>query len=199
MFSIERHLEQPLLLRRRNVLDDDRDPGELGLLRGAPATFARDDLVSLAAAHRAVEPADDDRLNDAVRLDRSRELIELAGVDRSARLIVIGLELIDVDFERRARRRRQRIRRIGNERAQSLSECWSFFHGLFLLLACSPVRLLACLTRAQARFFPAPRERRQSTLQRRAIAHRRSRQAGRGLALRRGARCVESPCDTPCP
>src|SRR4029434_2554186 len=90
----ERHLEQPLLLRRGDILDDNWNPGELGLLGGAPAALARDDLVSLAAAHRAVEPADHDRLNDAVGLDRSRELVELAGVDRSARLIVIGLELV---------------------------------------------------------------------------------------------------------
>ena len=44
----QRHLEQtPLLVRRGDVLDDDRDSCRAGALRGAPAAFAGDDLISL--------------------------------------------------------------------------------------------------------------------------------------------------------
>ena len=124
MFSIERHLEQPLAIAVGDVLDDDRDAGELGALRGAPAALAGDDLIALARGQRAFDPADDDRLNDAVGLDRSRELVESRIVHVRARLILIRLELIDVDLDRRARRR-ERIRRVGNQRAESFAESLS--------------------------------------------------------------------------
>ena len=60
--------------------------------------------------------------------NRSRQLFELRIVHRAARLVVIGLEQIDVDFERSARGR-EGIAAIGNERAQAFAQCRSFLHG----------------------------------------------------------------------
>ena len=42
----ERHLEQPLLVAAGDVPDDDRHLEEAGVLRGAPAALAGDDLVA---------------------------------------------------------------------------------------------------------------------------------------------------------
>ena len=116
---------------RGDVLDDDRDFGELGALGGAPAALAGDDLVALARGERVLDPAHDDRLNHAVGLDRSREVVEARVIHVRARLIVIRLELIDVDLDRRARRG-ERVGRVGDQRAQSFAESWSFLHDRLL-------------------------------------------------------------------
>jgi len=50
------------------------------LLRGAPSALAGDDLIALPASERAFQFADDDRLDDAVRLDRPGQLFELKAV-----------------------------------------------------------------------------------------------------------------------
>ena len=60
----QRHLEQRLLLPGRDVADDDRHAQQAGESGGAPAALAGDDLKPVAVR------ADDDRLDDAVRLDR---------------------------------------------------------------------------------------------------------------------------------
>ncbi len=93
----QRHLEQRSLLARRDVANDDRDAQQAGELRGAPAALAGDDLKAIA------DLADDDRLDDAVRLDRLRQLLQPRIVDRAARLKVVRREAIDVDFDRRRR------------------------------------------------------------------------------------------------
>jgi hypothetical protein len=53
------------------VEDDHRHFVQAGTLRGAPASFASDDLVAVGAAH-----ANHDRLDDAALADRIGELSE---------------------------------------------------------------------------------------------------------------------------
>ena len=70
--------------------------GEAGDLRGAPAALARDDFVALRFTRRgAVDGAHDDRLDDALRLDRGGEFFErfLAHVD--ARLVLAPLQQVE--------------------------------------------------------------------------------------------------------
>ena len=93
----QRHLEQRLLLARRDVADDDRNAQQAGELRGAPAAFAGDDLEAIA------DLADDDRLDDAVGADRLRQLLEPRVVHVAARLEVVRREAIDVDLDGRRR------------------------------------------------------------------------------------------------
>ena len=57
----------------------------------------------------------------------SREIFEARIIHLRARLIAIGLELIDVDIKRRPRRG-DRVGRVGDQRTKPLAECWSFFH-----------------------------------------------------------------------
>ena len=89
----ERHLEERLLLPRRDVAHDDRDAEQAGALRGAPAALARDDLEAVA------DLADDDRLDDAVGLDGLRQLLEPRVVDVPARLEIVRRETIDVGLD----------------------------------------------------------------------------------------------------
>ena len=97
--------------------NDGRNGGEARDLRGAPAAFAGDDLVALRFAGRgAVDGANDDGLDDSLRLDRCRQLFErfLAHVD--ARLVLAPLQQVEreigelVTGQLRGRRRRARAR-----------------------------------------------------------------------------------------
>lgn len=76
-----------------NLTYDDRHLLEPGALGRAPAPFARNYLIFLALA------ANEERLNDAVGADRGRELLDLPFAEDRARLIRIGLDLVDVDLE----------------------------------------------------------------------------------------------------
>ena len=51
-------------------------------------------------------------------------------VDMAARLEVVRLEAIDVDFDRR---RARRLRRVRNERAEAFAERGAFFHVIVTL------------------------------------------------------------------
>ena len=82
---------------------DHRDLRQAGQLRGAPAAFAGDDLVTRALA-RVVDLAHDDRLDHALRADRLGQLGELALVHAAARLVLAGLQLIDRQLAQRCRR-----------------------------------------------------------------------------------------------
>ena len=61
---------------------------EPGLLRGAPAALAGDELVAVRA-----ERPDEDRLEDAVLADRRRELVERVGVEDHPRLLRVRLDV----------------------------------------------------------------------------------------------------------
>ena len=79
-----------------HLANDRRHGGEARDLRGAPAAFAGDDFVALRFARRgAVDGANDDGLDDALRLDRRRQLFErfLAHVD--ARLVLASLQQVE--------------------------------------------------------------------------------------------------------
>ena len=76
----------------------DGDGGQAGLLRGAEAALAGDELVLVAGAR------DDERLNDAVLADAARELFDRGFVEGLARLEGIGLDLRDRDLGQTLRR-----------------------------------------------------------------------------------------------
>src|ERR1051325_11701466 len=69
---------------------DRRDGFEARELRRGPAAFARDDFEVAA-----FEPAHDDRLHDALRLDRRGKLIERFLVHVRARLVFAALEHVE--------------------------------------------------------------------------------------------------------
>ena len=96
-------------------------------LRGAPAPFAGDDLVAIARGAGGGEFADDDGLNHAVGADRSRQVFEALVVHVAARLVVIGLEQVDVHVQRCAWGD-QRGSRVWNQRAEAFAEGGSFLH-----------------------------------------------------------------------
>ena len=63
-----------------------------GLLRGAPAAFAGDELVAVLA-----ERSDEDRLEDAVLADRRGELVQRVVVEDHPRLARVRFDLLDRD------------------------------------------------------------------------------------------------------
>ena len=79
----ERDLQRVAL--GHHLFDDDRDGGQAGLLRGAEAALAGDELVLVAGAR------DDERLDDAVLADAARQLFDRRFVERLARLEGIRL------------------------------------------------------------------------------------------------------------
>ena len=60
--------------------------------RGAPAALAGDQLVAAV-----VERADEDRLEDAVLADRRGQLVERRLVEGQARLLRVGVDVVDLD------------------------------------------------------------------------------------------------------
>ena len=74
------------------VAQKNRNLVKFGNLRGPPAAFARNDLeLALLAGGRA----HDQRLNDALFIDRRREILERVLVETAARLIGVGMDLFD--------------------------------------------------------------------------------------------------------
>src|SRR5579883_1717404 len=65
------------------VPDNDRNLMELGLLRRAPAPLASDDLIRRRITRKT---ADEDRLEDALRLDGAHQGRHLLGIETMARL-----------------------------------------------------------------------------------------------------------------
>ena len=65
----QRHGQRLLI---RNVADENRYFGQVGLLGGPPTAFAGDDLVAFGA-RCLVDGAHQDGLHDALGLDRSRQ------------------------------------------------------------------------------------------------------------------------------
>ena len=116
----ERHLQERSFLSRRDVADGDRHAQQAGELRGAPASFAGDDLEPIA------HPPHHDGLDDAVGLDRLRELLEPGLVDVPAGLEFIRREAVDVRLDSGGR---PWWRQIRNQRAEAFTKCGTFFHG----------------------------------------------------------------------
>ncbi len=83
----KRHRNRRLV---RNLLDDRRDFVESGHLGGAPAAFAGDDLVAAVA-----DRPGDDRLHDALGLDRICEVLERILANVGSRLVLAALQEID--------------------------------------------------------------------------------------------------------
>src|SRR5882672_8050663 len=102
----------------RDVADDDGDAEQAGEPGGAPAALAGDDLKAIAGL------AHDDRLDDAVRLDRLRELLQSRIVGGDSRLKLVRREAIDIRFDRR----RARLGCVGNERAEAFAKRGAFVH-----------------------------------------------------------------------
>ena len=94
----KRHLEQRLLAARRDVAHDDRDTAEPCHLGRPPPPFARDNLKPIG------DFPHDNRLNDSVRDNRAREILERGWVHDAARLKIVWRESIDVDLDRRESR-----------------------------------------------------------------------------------------------
>src|SRR6266571_620478 len=76
--------------RIRHVADERRDLGETGDFRRAPAPLACDDLVAVVS-----DRPHENRLHQALRPDRSGELLQRAVVHLRARLVAAALQLID--------------------------------------------------------------------------------------------------------
>src|SRR5262249_18297817 len=83
-----------------------------------PATLAGDDVKAIAASPYH------NWLNDAVRLNRSRQIIQPRVVDLSSRLKRVRHEAIDVNFERAE----PRFGGIGNQRTEAFAESGAFVH-----------------------------------------------------------------------
>jgi hypothetical protein len=82
-------------LQRRVVVDllnEGGDCRDARFARGAPAALARDELVAVFA-----EGTDEDRLEDAVFLDRRGQLVERVRVEDHPRLTRIRLDPVDRD------------------------------------------------------------------------------------------------------
>jgi hypothetical protein len=86
----QRHFERKIF---GYVAQNDWNAVHVGALRGAPATFAGDELVA------AVNFADDERLDDAARLDRAGEFVKSLFAEAGARLIWAWIDQIDIDVK----------------------------------------------------------------------------------------------------
>ncbi len=94
------------------LFDEGRDRGEPAGLGRAPAPFAGDELVPT----RVVDRPDEDRLQDAVLADGSRELVEGRLLEPRPRLGGIGIDPLDRDVANAERLGRH----LGREQAQDL-------------------------------------------------------------------------------
>jgi hypothetical protein len=114
------HLQERSFLSRRDITDGDRHAQQAGELGGAPAPFAGDDLEPIA------HPPHHDGLDDAVALDRLRQLLEPGLVDVPRGWNSFGVRRsISVSTVAVGRGWRQ----IRNQRAEAFTECGTFFHG----------------------------------------------------------------------
>src|SRR4029434_593857 len=98
--------------------DDDRHSLQPGALRRTPSTLAGDDAISRAVSTH------ENRLNDAVRFDRLRQLLEPGIVHRQSWLVLIWREQVDVDLYGPGA---NRLWRIGNQGTQPFSESGTAF------------------------------------------------------------------------
>ena len=162
-----------------NVAHDDGHLEQAGALRRAPAALAGDDLVAVA------DRAHDDRLDDAVGANRSRELLDAARRPSCVRGWNLFGRSRSVSTSSGVAAGR-RAGRVGNERAQAAAERGTFFnHGV-----------APCCARSGGRRARATRARARGRLRRRATSRRRGSRAGRGSALRRAGCCAGSRCRT---
>src|SRR5215510_5678723 len=86
------HFQERALLSRRYVSNDNRHTGETSFERGTPPTLTGNDLKPIANL------PDDNRLDDAVRLDGLRQLVESYVVDVGAWLERVWRQAIDVNL-----------------------------------------------------------------------------------------------------
>ena len=118
------------------VLHHGRHGGQPRLLRGAEAALAGDQLVLIAGAH------DHERLHDAMLADAARELVDRCLVEHAARLIRIGLDLIDRNLRHSRRVRvRRRLRSLRNQRAETAAEDFLVIHSWQLTVGSWPLAL----------------------------------------------------------
>ena len=110
----ERPLEQLEVLALGHLAHGDRHREQARALGGAPAPLAGDDLV--AAAFRV----HDNRLDDAVRLDGPREVVDARVLGVRSRLVAVRREAVDVDLEGRAGRASRALEGVGDQRVESL-------------------------------------------------------------------------------
>jgi hypothetical protein len=97
----QRHRERRLV---GDLAHDDRHFLQAGQARGAPATLAGDDLVALG-----VDRTHEDRLHQALYLDRGGELAERGLVHPGARLVLPRLQPVDARRGERLASRRGRF------------------------------------------------------------------------------------------
>ena len=159
----ERDLQQMIVV---DLAHDDGDLEQARALRRAPAALAGDDLEA------ALDAADEQRLNHAVRANRLRELFEPRFVDVRARLARIGHEQIEIDLRRPLGIALDddglRARGLGDERAQAAAERRAFLsHGSLLspdagagaAICSAAARSRARNSCASAMYASAPRDR----------------------------------------
>ena len=99
-----------------------------GQLRGAPAAFAGDDLVTLGA-RRVVDGARQNRLHDALNLDRGRQFGERSFVHVGARLVLAGAQALDRQV---ALFVTVRLVAAGEQRVEAAAESFHLDHGATL-------------------------------------------------------------------
>jgi hypothetical protein len=77
----------------RHVPNHYRNAGETSFLSSTPATFTCDELVA------GSNSADDERLDDSARLDRTRKFVERFFAEAGSRLIRARIDQVDVDLK----------------------------------------------------------------------------------------------------
>src|SRR4029079_5199356 len=130
----ERELQHLLVF---DFADDDGHARKARELRGAPAALARDELEEAGAGG-----ADDDRLEQAVLLQRLRERLHGFGVELGARLVRVRPDGVDLHRGGRlgawlGRDRRGRFGLTADKRAETHAETFDLRHDFPLYL--SPV------------------------------------------------------------
>lgn len=94
-----------------NIAQDDWHTTEASALGGAPTALTRDQLKTIGNF------SDDERLDDAARLNRARKFVERFFAEARARLIGARVDEIDIDVKKRfVRSRRYCRRRLARER-----------------------------------------------------------------------------------
>src|SRR5262249_9013369 len=102
----------------------DRHLEETRSLRRPPSPFTGDDAIEVATLLR------ENRLDHTMFPDRLRQFLELRVVHLHARLLLVRRQQINVHIKHAAA---DWLRRVGNQRAQSLTEGWtSLDHVCFL-------------------------------------------------------------------
>jgi hypothetical protein len=108
----EGELEHLLFGASRHITHDNGHFKQPCALRRAPSPLASNDSVCTPGSTHQ------NRLNDAVRADRSRQLFELAIVDEDPRLVIVRDQQIDVNLDGAGARH---LRRVRDERTQTFT------------------------------------------------------------------------------